>query len=73
MTTDTDIHKSVLYWLSIVPLDELDTCESKIAERYRSNQMTLSIAVQCLYKHKNNIKKWIDKNKEIEDMLYNEI
>ncbi len=61
-----EIHNAALYWLSILPLKEMDNYSSIIAKKYRKGEISMSSAVVCLKQYEERIAEWIETNIEIE-------
>ena len=61
-----EIHNATLYWLSILPLKEMDNYSSIIAKKYRKGEISMTSAVVCLKQYEERIAEWIETNIEIE-------
>lgn len=61
-----EIHNTTLYWLSILPLKEMDDYSAIIAKKYRKGEISIQSAVACLSQYSGRISDWIETNIEIE-------
>ena len=61
-----EVHNASLYWLSILPLKEMDDYSSIIAKKYRKGEIGIQSAVACLKQYEERISEWIETNIEIE-------
>lgn len=60
------VHSAILYWISILPLKEMDDYSSIIAKKYRKGEISLQSAVACLTQYSGRISDWIETNMELE-------
>ena len=61
-----ELHNATLYWLSILPLKEMDDYSSIIAKKYRKGEISIQSAVACLSQYSGRISDWIQTNIELE-------
>ena len=61
-----EVHNAILYWLSILPLKEMDDYSSIIAKKYRKGEISIQSAVACLSQYSGRISDWIETNIELE-------
>jgi hypothetical protein len=61
-----EVHNAILYWLSILPLKEMDDYSAIIAKKYRKGEISIQSAVACLSQYSGRISDWIETNIEIE-------
>lgn len=61
-----ELHNAKLYWLSILPLKEMDEYTSIIARKYRKGEISIQSAVACISQYSERISDWIKTNMEIE-------
>lgn len=61
-----ELHNAKLYWLSILPLKEMDDYTSIIARKYRKGEIGIQSAVACISQYSERISDWIKTNMEIE-------
>ena len=61
-----EVHNAILYWLSILPLKEIDDYSSIIAKKYRKGEISIQSAVACLSQYSGRISDWIETNIELE-------
>lgn len=64
-----EIQHGVLYWISILPIEELDDFATSIASKYRNDEIRLSDAVKQMFEHQHKIEEWIIVNHQIEELF----